>query len=374
VIESLSSAVLKAVEGGTDKDVANEFLEQSDQRFRLKHVLGVFDEEGGGEQDAFTFGDSSGSTALAECSGTEFIRSTVAQIQRLGDEARPEVEQILGSLDSLKGDAKDYALDEIQEFAEQSEAFLDLVNEVLDEIADRFGSVSEGKFKKSSTGWPIAWSVTMPTSRRKDFFQVIRCFAGTSKEDWGNLLTPLVTGLRVRGPFRPAWVPEGEKYLHVYIDTEGLLHAKTTTDVPSELTSRFKDVDTILLVESAKNALHSPVAGKVFEAVGSTGYTPKFALLFTHMDTVLGDNLSNDASKREHVFGGARNVLENQVARNLSRDAARQLSTHLETNTFYLAYLDARWYPTAETTAVARFEGILGRELWRLSETLRARK
>ena len=211
MIESVSSAVLKAVEGRTDKDIANEFLEQSDQRFRLKHVLGVFDDEGDGEQDAFTFGDSSGSTALPACSGTEFIRSTVAKIRRLGDEARPEVEQILGSLESLKGDAKDYAFDEIQQFAEQSDAFLDLVNEVLDEIADRFGAVSEGKFKKSSTGWPIAWSVSMPTSRRTDFFEVIRRFAGTSKEEWGSLLTPLVTGLRVRGPFRPAWVPHGEQ-------------------------------------------------------------------------------------------------------------------------------------------------------------------
>jgi hypothetical protein len=72
----------------------------------------------------------------------------------------------------------------------------------------------------------------------------IPLFAGTSKEDWGSLLTPLVTGVCVRGPFRPFWVPNEEKYRHVYIDTEGLLHAKTTTDVPSELTSRFKDVDT----------------------------------------------------------------------------------------------------------------------------------
>jgi hypothetical protein len=105
---------------------------------------------------------------------------------------------------------------------------------------------------------------------------VIRRFAGTSKEEWGSLLTPLVTGLRVRGPFRPAWVPPGDTHQHVLIDTEGLLHAKTTTDVPSELASRFRDVDTILLVESAENALRSPVAGKVFEAVGSTGYTSKF--------------------------------------------------------------------------------------------------
>lgn len=77
----------------------------------------------------------------------------------------------------------------------------------------------------------------------------------------------------------------------------------------------------MLLVESAKNALSSPVAGKVFEAMSSSGYTAKFGLLFTHMDVVTGDNLTTAASKREHIFGGVRNVLDNQVARLVSRDA-----------------------------------------------------
>jgi GTPase Era involved in 16S rRNA processing len=167
---------------------------------------------------------------------------------------------------------------------------------------------------------------------------------------WGKLLTPLVTGIRVRGQFKPKWVPAAEPYRHVFIDTEGLLHAKTTTEIPSELTSRFKDVDTILLVESAKNALNSPIASRVFEAIASTGYTEKFVLLFTHMDLVKGENLASAQSKREFIFGGAKNILENQVARNLTKDAARQLARHLESNVFYFAYLDPNRYPSATET------------------------
>ena len=144
----------------------------------------------------------------------------------------------------------------------------------------------------------------MPSQQRDDFISTVRAFCGTAKDQWGGLLTPLVTGIRVRGPFRPEWVPDDEEYRHVFIDTEGLLHARMTADVPDELTSLFNDVDNVLLVESAKSALSSPVAGKVFEAMGSAGYTSKFALLFTHMDTVSGDNLTTPASKREHVFGG----------------------------------------------------------------------
>lgn len=261
----------------------------------------------------------------------------------------------------------------MQQVAEQSDAFLDLVGEVMEEIGERFAAVSVGTFAKSPTGWPDAWTITLPAARRGEFLDAVRWFSGTSKESWGRLLTPLVTGIRVQGPFRPAWVPEGADYRHVFVDTEGLLHAKTTTEVPSELTSLFKDVDTILLVESALNALHSPSAGKVFEAVASTGYTSKFALLFTHMDMVTGDNLTTAAYKREHVFGGARNVLDNQVARNVSRDAARLLAEHLASNTFYFAYLDPNRYPAANKPQVERFEAHLGRDLWRLCQHLGAR-
>jgi len=92
------------------------------------------------------------------------------------------------------------------------------------------------------------------------------------------------------------------------------------------------------------------------------------------MDTVSGDNLSTAASKREHVFGGVRNVLDNQVARIVSRDAARRLAAHLETNTFYFAYLDSKRYPTTDEGSVAKFESRLGGELWRLTEHLVARQ
>jgi hypothetical protein len=92
------------------------------------------------------------------------------------------------------------------------------------------------------------------------------------------------------------------------------------------------------------------------------------------MDTVSGDNLTTVASKRDHVFGGVRNVLDNQVARNVSRDAARQLSSHLQNNTFYFAYLDANRYPTSDKSAIDKFESRLGNELWHLSEQLVARQ
>lgn len=376
IIESLSAAVLKAIEHASDSEIANEFLEQSDQRFRLKYLLGAAAVDPSGEDDFDAFSldapdvyDAAG----ADTSGSAFIADTVRAIRSIAAAACTEVESVLGSMADLKGDERDYALDEMQQVAEQADAFLDLTNALMAEIASRFDDVGNGSYTKNSTGWPGAWTLTMPATERDKFLHVIRWFSGTAKDQWGRLLTPLVTGIRVRGPFRPQWSPMTEEYRHVFIDTEGLLHAKTTTEVPSELTSLFKDVDTVLLVESAKNALHSLAAGKVFEAISSTGYTNKFALLFSHMDMVSGENITTATSKREHVFGGARNILENQVARNISRDAARILGDHLDSNTFYFAYMDPARYPAADKSKIDHFEGHLGKELHRLCEHLTAR-
>lgn len=375
VIESLSNAALKAIEGGSEQAVAIELFEQSDLRFRLKYILGAWDTEPSEEEDAFAFGDTeSHAHGKPRARGqSEFMKTAVQRIRSIAVSARKQVEETRGAFASLGGSALDDVIDEAHSLATEADEFLDLVNELMEEIVQRFAGIDCGKPAKSSTGWWDAWTLSMPAKGRDEFIKIVRSFCGTAKDQWGSLLTPLVTGIRVRGPFRPAWVPDGDAYRHVFIDTEGLRHARMTSDVPDELTSLFSEVDNVMLVESAKNALSSPAAGKVFEAVSSTGHIGKFALLFTHMDTVSGDNLTTAASKREHVFGGVRNILDNQVARTVSRDSARRLAEQLQTNTFYFAYLDSNRYPTSAPDKVINFESRLGSEFGRLVEHLAER-
>ena len=374
VVESLSAAVLKAVEGERDGRVMSELLEQSDMRFRLKYILGDWEDEES-DDEFVVMGDADEEDTDGANSEQQaqraFLEKLLKQIRRVADSARASVEPILGNLDSLSGDDLDYALDEIQEAAEQSDDFIDMVSDVMDEVKIRFGEVAQGKFTKSSTGWPAAWMWTVSTDEKKDFLKVIRKFTGNSRPQWGTLLTPLVNGVRVQGPFHPEWAPAS--YNHVFIDTEGLLHGRANADVPTELTELFKKVDSIVLVESAKNALSSPAAAKVFEAVASTGYTKSFALLFTHMDHASGEDLRDGKAKKEKVFGGARNVLENQIATTLSRDAARHLEVQLKENTFYFAHLDGK-FPTKDEVQIREFEKRLGKQLLDFVVCLAARK
>jgi hypothetical protein len=374
VVESVSAAVLKAVKGEKDGRVMAELLEQSDMRFRLKYILGDWDDEES-DDEFVVMGDSeeedTDGTTSDQQAQRAFLEKLLKQIRRVSDDARASVEPFLGKLDDLIGDDLDYALDEIQEAAEQSDAFLDMVAEVMAEISARFDEVTEGKFTKTSTRWPLAWKGSAAASDQKNFFKVLRKFTGNSKPQWGTLLTPLVNGVRVHGPFRPEWATA--HYDHVFIDTEGLLHGRANADVPAELTELFKTVDSIVLVESAKNALSSPAAAKAFEAVASTGYTKSFALAFTHMDHASGEDLRDGKAKKDKVFGGVRNVLDNQIAKTLSRDAARHLETQLLTNTFYFAHLDGK-FPTKDEAQIKKFEKRLGNQLMEFTVCLAARK
>jgi GTPase Era involved in 16S rRNA processing len=375
VADSLGNAVLKAIEASSDEVIATEFLEQSDQRFRLKYVLGAWNIENEEEEDEFLFDLSSPSkeTAVTHFDGMSFLQEVVTKLHQIAEAAATEWESSHDRLCVLVGDDRETALDEIQNAAMQSDNFFDLVNEIMEQISDRFSGLP-GDFVKSPTGWPNAWKYSSPSETRSEFLNAVSWFCGTAPEGWGRLLTPLVTGIRVSGPFRPAWIPTTAAYNHVFIDTQGMGHDKRSTELSTEISARFGEVDTILMVESALNAFSSNDASQVLETIASTGYTAKFAVLFTHMDAVVGDNLTTAASKREKVsLGGIRNVLDHRVARNISRAAARQLEEHLKTNTFYFAYLDPKKYPTTEKSRIDKFESHLSAELQILCETLSAR-
>jgi hypothetical protein len=65
-------------------------------------------------------------------------------------------------------------------------------------------------------------------------------------------------------------------------------------------------------------------------------------------------------------------VLENQIAKTLSRDAARHLEAQLQTNTFYFAHLDGK-FPIKDEVQIKKFEQRLGKQLSEFVVCLAAR-
>lgn len=345
--ESLSAAIVKAIDSDEQK-VVETLLEKSDMRFRLKYILGELnkDEE---EIDPYDYNDDADEPTIEEhadltTSDEEkaqqhaLLKSYIQRIIELAQVHKGELEQAEGPLTEMKTEDRNAALDLIEEQATASNEFLALTSDILDEIRSKFEQISDGKFEKTTTGWPKAWIQKTVAAERAAFLKSVRFFSGIAVQSWGKLLTPLVNGMRVSGPFKPDWTDEQPRL--VLIDTEGLGHkANVTADLPEQTLALLHQVDVVLLVDSAKNSMTNFAAGKALESVVNSGHTQKLAITFTHMDVVKGDNLKGRA-KLDHIFGGVRNVAENQLAKNVSTEAARHLLRHLENATFYVGKID----------------------------------
>lgn len=345
--QCVSAAVLRAIDDqATDARIARALLERSDMRFRLKYILGDWPQDDL-DDDPYADEDSS-DTEGADGHGVGVreseklarnLRSYVTTIRAIAERLKKDAEQAHGSLASLSADERNKALDELQDLAEQSEPYAAVVSEILDDLRERFDGLVSGRLIKSTTGWPRLWLATEAAAKETEFLAAVRFFSGIDRADWGRLLTPLVNGIRVAGPFVPSWADGLEGPHFVLIDTEGLGHkANTVPDVPDYIVSRFAECDAILLVHKG-DVPFGFEGGKALEAIGAAGHAVKTSLVFTRMDEVKGPNIKGWQAKRDYAFSGVRNVVENQIAKSLTSDVARFMLAQLETNAYYLGTL-----------------------------------
>lgn len=344
--EAVSASLIEAIEGDV-LEAARAFLEKSDMRFRLKYLLGEFS---AGEVEIDPYDDAIDDPLEMETvnppSPVELTRNQgllhgyIERICQLASHAKTEFERGNGTIAHLSGVDRQQAVDQIQQDAIDSEQYVELVSDILIELKTKFDLAKAlgGDLDKTTTGWPKAWRLKSEPNERSHFLKALRPFSDNHFKSWGKLLTPLVSSIRIRGPFKPRWADKMPRI--IFMDTEGLGHkADETADLPEHVLPLIDAADVVLLVESAKSGMTNIATGKALEAVVNTGHTRKIAVVFTGMDLVKGDNLKGRA-KLDHVFGGLRNVIDNQLAKNVSADAARNLLEHLRESTFYVGNID----------------------------------
>ena len=311
----------KAVfEGRSHAVVYDKLLDHVSQRFRFSYLLGrpapptpaaedlddldaLDDEEpldaddGLGDTAAPASGRSDPQTAaliqrvveaIHHVVGTE-LRAVQAKI-RAGDEER-SVEEIVE--------------DELENRIRRSPVCAQIVEALLAAIEARFDMLAAGELRRDVDGWPESW--TWNTGDRAEFLRVITRFSSNQAVFFGSLLTPLVNGIRVSGPFRPLWAESDARL--VLIDGEGMGHVQqSATEVSTRMRKRLDDVDAIVLVDNAAQPMQAaPVA--VMRTAAATGNGEKLHFLFTHLDLVKGDNIRTWGDQKRHVLQSAENVL-----------------------------------------------------------------
>jgi hypothetical protein len=347
VDECLEEACLGAIQGKTNEKILAALLSHREQRFRLSYLIGQPGESQDQNVDEFSFDagpvkdriDASEVVPSSELVRNQSrLKDYLRRISELSGSVGATVTESLGSLiDQEDPDARSTWLEVFGDSLYEDEAFGRLALDIMEDVEDRFEFVEEGCFEKSSTGWPSIWTFT--SESREDFLRQVRWFSSNHHKQFGRLLTPLVDGIRIRGPLFPAIEELRVAPKLVLLDGEGIGHtAKSVSSISTRVTKRFPDVDMILIVDNAEQPMQSAPM-ELLRSIGNSGHADKLAVAFTHFDQVKGANLGSFADKREHVMNSVRDAI-NSLRQSVGQSVASTLETEIETRSYFLGGLD----------------------------------
>ncbi len=349
VEECIADACSVAREKAPDDKIADRFLNHRDQKFRLSYVLGGWREaDSQEEEEGFSFDkepetvndgpEESGLTAHERAENREVLQGILDRIHALTKKAVKRLSSDLGIEPGKQKNADREAAEELMEenfeaYLVEDESFHELVQDVLDRVRERFNLIDEGSLERHPSGWPKRWQ--FETDDREQFIGQIRSFSSNYWPHFGRLLTPLVCGIRIKGPLFPAFTDA--RPCLALIDGQGLGHTPdSTSSVPTHITKRFDHVDVILLVDNAQQPMQAAPLS-VLRFVATSGHSEKLAVAFTHFDQIKGPSLRTSADKRGHVMASVLNALSNL---RLSEPLTRSIEHDIDKRCFMLGGVD----------------------------------
>lgn len=345
--ECVFSAVSAAAEGSNETLVIRRFLEHSEQRFRLSYLLGTFptranDEWEWDDEESDDVGTKNITEDQLEIGSEEralMVSRLTTYIERIHAIAKRVTGDLCQSLNvevnSLKSEERDAFFELLEDHLSEDEETQSLVEDILSDVETRFSILDQSTLDRDSADWPRRWY--FETDDRDLFIKTINRFSSNYAPNFGKLLAPVVQGLRVAGPFRPAWFSEeAEIPKFVFIDGEGLGHTPASAStLPTSVTRRYNSVDLILLVDNAAQPMQA-ASQAVLRSAAAGGHGAKLAIAFTHFDEVKGDNLPDGSAKRNHVLASVDNALS-AIETAIGGDSGRKVSRHLSDRVFLLS-------------------------------------
>ncbi len=350
--ENVVEAALAVFNERDDAAVIGKLLDHVDQRFRFSYVLGrgpltdgsddddddvVEDDNLADESAGFVDldadwslpADASAADAFDPRATEAVIEEAVLSLHRVVDAHVDEWR------DAFEGDdervVQEIIEEELESVLRQSEEFHVIVDRLSDEIEKRFSTLTEGEMRRNRQGWPISW--TWETGDRKAFISGISRFTSNRARLFGRLLTPLVNGIRVAGPFAPDWAVGPPRL--VLIDGEGLGHTpKSAATLSTAVVKRLDSAEAILLVDNATQPMQAAPTAAI-KSITVSGHAEKLYFVFTHFDQVTGDNLPTFSSREDHVLASVNNVLK-AIGDDLGPQGERALRERVDVAKFFV--------------------------------------
>lgn len=360
--ECVLNAGKSHVEGERRQEVIRHLLEHTEQRFRLSYLLGSpstltlsrvsklvddLDDLSDEVDDAQETPEHSASPAISQEDKIKMKETLDSFIEVIQEDSMSVYNELRGMFENEDLTEEDEEALEVlfEEQWRETATFHEIVDRIFDEVERKFDYLTAGTWEYGVREWPIYW--TFHSKHREEFVSVMRQLTSNYAEYFGTLLTPLVQGIRMKGPFQPQWW-EGETPKLVLMDGEGLLHqADSKTSISSKVIKSVGLADAILLVDNAKSPmLTAPIA--MMKHLAASGQANKLTICFTHFDEVEGDNFLGTEDKIAHLMGTVDNAFA-AISNQLGVGAERALRKQRD-NIFFVAGINKVLSPRMQFT------------------------
>lgn len=356
--ECLQAAAREVLRSGSDEAIAKALLDHPDNVFRLSYVLGSVnllvpssDAHDDDNDDLSFFGPAQDHKDTEERAGLrDYLLSVIDRIRSVARQQAEKTATRLGTaVDLLIDKKKRQEFEEDFEFdLQSSEEFSEIADDIMDQIAARFSNVKQGEFSRDGD-WPTSWSGSWSANDRTTCIDQLKFFSSNNAPDFGKLLTPLVSGMRVSGPFSPpaSWGKEVDAQI-VLLDGVGLGHtSESSQSLSTSITSLYDRADVILLVDDAQSPMgYWPRA--VINGLVSSGHDYKVVVAFTHFDMVSGDNMPTDRDKARHLQAAVKTAIRTIGSRRLESE----FEAYLKGRVVFLANIHQRVEDGTSPTAM----------------------
>jgi hypothetical protein len=368
--ECVLSAIMAHLETKERQEVENKFLVHSEQRFRLSYLLGssksLAEQPGEDEitdeitdedpQEIDTKSKESEITSNERESLRKKLNDYISTIETISTHSYQELADELDvELEKANKDELEILQELIEEKLYNENEFQSLVDTILDDVESKFNILDNAALVKDKSQWPSYW--VFESSDRSDFIKKINRFSSNYAPNFGCLLTPLVDGIRVAGPFKPSWF-KGDEIKLVLMDGEGLGHTPdSASSISTSITKQFQISDAIILVDNAAQPMQAaPTA--VLQSLVSSGHHKKLIMCFTHFDEVKGVNIPNVAMRKDHVLDSFDNSIAS-VGKTLGLRAERVLKACKSDRVFFLSKTQNSFVPHGRSLIFNEFSKML---------------
>lgn len=342
--ENVIAAALAFFDDRPAAEIRSRLLDHVDQRFRLRYLLG---EPQLGEHPVTVAPDEplSGNTT-----------AIVSEIHRLLEEAVTNEVEVMVTTGAATAETPEEELHVLlKDRLAANPIVVEIVEFLISEVRARIELLAPDDVVTSRDGWPLYWRCH--ESDREVFLKRLRTFAGNDHADFGQLLTPVINGLRVRGPFHPTWAREIPYVM--LLDREGLGHTPdSVSSLPSSTTRAFDEADSIIIVDNAQQPMQAaPVAA--MRQIAAAGHGDKLIVCFTHFELVQGPNLPSLDARRHHVIASVDQVLS-AIGSELGYPTERLLRQRLDTNLYLTSRLNEVVTEQSDPGTFAELRWLLG--------------